>query len=380
MKTQILKSGVSILAERPDFNLVGRDQELSEMINILGRRFAHNILLIGQGGVGCSALCYGLQQAKSNPSTPFDILHKRIWWLDVDGLFSDPDNIQTSFDTLMNTLTASADKDTILIIEDTRDFIEAVNTSGNGSFINKIMRELEAGKFQVIFEVRDTDIEMVLNSHSNMREQFTMMEVKPPSNDKLQEIVSGSCVKLHKHHGITIQPEAIDQAIHLTTTYPGKERSLMRSQPEASLTLIDRALATYKNVNHSSSCELDEVRNQLKDDPNNVLLMDKEHKLVIEWNDKRQVMANSCESQSQGEQHLIKIEAEMAALQADKDPESFLMSSRDEQDLALQISETKKIIKASASKFSEYTDEINSKLSLSSDDVFAEFSKLSGIP
>ncbi len=355
----ILKSGTDVLKDKPDFKLVGRDTELAAMINILSRKFSHNLLLVGQSGVGCSALSCGLQQAKLDPSTPFDILHKRIWWLDVDGLFSDADAVQESFDKMMNVISSNADKDTILVVEDARNFVDSVNNTGNTSFINRLMKDVEAGRFQVIFEVLDTDIDLMLNIHSSMKEQFTVLEVNPPAEHKLKEIVTAACTNLLSHHGISIEEGAIDQAIELTTMYPGKERSLACSQPKSALTLLDRSLATYKNANHAN--------------PEGIS--------PEEWNDKRKVMTAACKAQAVGEEYLCKLEAEMAELIKNKDPDAdFLMSSKEEQTLASQISETRKIVSKSAEQFETLTKEINSKLSLSADDVFTKFSDLSGIP
>ena len=355
----ILKSGTGVLKSKPDFKLVGRDTELGAMINILSRKFSHNVILVGQSGVGCSALTYGLQQAKSDPSTPFDILHKRIWWLDVDGMFSDADKIQESFDKMMNTVSSNTDKDTILVIEDTRNFIDSVNSSGNTSFINRMMKDVEDGRFQIIFESLDTDIDLVLSIHSSMKEQFTVLEIDPPAEDKLKAIVTAASKNLFNHHGINIEDGAIDQAIELTTMYPGKERSLACSQPKAALTLLDRSLATYKNANHAN--------------PEGISPED--------WEEKRKTMAMACENQASGEQHLSSLEAKMAEIVATKDPSAgFLMSSKEEQDTATEISRTKTIVKEYAEKFATLTVEINSKLSLTADSVFAKFSDLSGIP
>jgi len=273
MKTEILKSGQSVLNKKPNFSLIAREKELHQMINILSRRSANNVLLTGQGGAGCSTLCLGLQKAKADPHTPFDILNKRLWWLDTDGLFSDPDKLQENFDNVIQKVSNTADQDTILIIEDTRNFIDAVNHSGNGSFINRLIRNIEQKRFQVVFEVRDTDLEMVLNSHGSMPELFTIMEVNPPSPDNLHKILAGACKNLKNHHGIKIENEAIEQAIYLTTTYPGKERSLMRSQPEASLTLIDRALSTYRNESHAEPAELKVIKEKIRLEPSNPALI-----------------------------------------------------------------------------------------------------------
>lgn len=381
--TDILKAGSVVLEGMPGFNLVGRDAELLAMINILGRRFAHNVLLTGQGGSGCSALCYGLQQAKSRPDTPFDILHKRIWWLDTDGLFSDPEKTESLFDEMMNRVASTADCDTILVIEDARNFIEAATSSGNASFINQMMRQMESNRMQVIMEVRDHELDMVLNIHSCMREQFTIMELAPPTRDKLHTIVTASGEKLSKHHGITIDPDAIEQAIYLTTTYPGKERSLMRAQPEASLTLLDRALSTYKNASHANPPGLKNAKDRLKQTPEDAALQAEVAQLSAEWDRRRKEAAASCESQAQGEQLLIKFEAELAAVQGNKeknDNAGFMMSSREEQELYARINELKKVIKDSGAVFKTFCDEVNASLRLTGDHVFAEFSRLSGIP
>lgn len=381
--TDILKSGAVVLEGMPGFQLVGRDAELFAMINILGRRFAHNVLLTGQGGSGCSALCYGLQQAKLRPDTPFDLLHKRIWWLDTDGLFSDPEKTESLFDDMMARVSGTADNDTILVIDDARNFIEAATSSGNGSFINQLMRQMELNRLTVIMEVRDNELDMVLNIHSCMREQFTIMELPPPARDKLHMIVTASGAKLSKHHGIAIDPDAIEQAIYLTTTYPGKERSLMRAQPEASLTLLDRALATYKNASHANPPALKMAKAQLKQDPENVALKAQVDQLATDWDRRRKEAAASCEAQANGEQLLVRLEAELAALQGKKEQNSdvgLVMTSREEQELYSQIHQCKTVVKQSGAVFKNFCEEVNASLRLTGDDVFAEFSRLSGIP
>ena len=64
MNRNILKSGQAMLDDKPDFKLIARDTELNQMINILGRRFAHNVLLTGQGGAGCSLFASAYKKQK----------------------------------------------------------------------------------------------------------------------------------------------------------------------------------------------------------------------------------------------------------------------------------------------------------------------------
>src|SRR5918994_883191 len=109
--------GDDYLGRSPNFKLVGRDAELKKLSSILIRSKANSVLLVGPGGVGCTALCVGLQASKKDPNAPFDIVNKRIFWLDTDELFSSGDNtrINESFQKIMSRLVRTPDS--ILIIE-----------------------------------------------------------------------------------------------------------------------------------------------------------------------------------------------------------------------------------------------------------------------
>ncbi len=134
-----LTRGEDYLAKAPNFRLVGREAELKKLSSILVRNMANSVLLVGPGGVGCTALCMGLQASKHDPDAPFDIVNKRFFWLDTDALFSsgDPVVIRDSFQRIMATLDRTPDS--VLIIEDTRDFIEAARNIGTLHFINAIL-------------------------------------------------------------------------------------------------------------------------------------------------------------------------------------------------------------------------------------------------
>lgn len=380
MGTEFLVSGENVMKSRPNFKLVGRDKELDAIMKVLMRKSAHSVILVGQGGVGCSALTYGLQNAKSDPNTPFDIVHKRFWFLDTDGLFSNPENTSESFDKMVKILADTPDSDTVLIVEDTRDFIDAVTNSGNASFINTIMREVERGSFQVIFEVKDTDLDFVLNCHSNMREMFTVMEVQEPDSTSLGLIVEEASIPLQHHHGIPISEEARKQAIHLTTTYPGKESSLSRAQPEASLTLLDRASATYRKEAHEKHPILRQAEAVHAENPsaeteaalNNVRSM---------WCKLTLAMKDACEKQAAGERMLAKLQEELEKASSDRSEENALfLTNPKEQALNAEIRKAKNTIDENTKVYNELSAQVNKGLELGELDVFREFSTLSGIP
>src|SRR4051812_21495148 len=113
-----LTSGREFLEKHPNFKLVGRDADLKRLSSVLLRDKAASVLLVGPGGVGITALCMGLQASKESPDAPFDIVSKRLLWLDTDDLFSsgNTDEINKSFQQVLHVLRETSDS--ILLIED----------------------------------------------------------------------------------------------------------------------------------------------------------------------------------------------------------------------------------------------------------------------
>ena len=249
--------GSDYLELSPDFELVGREDTRKKLTGILMRKSANSVLLVGPGGVGCSAICMGLQKSKESPDSPFDIISKRFFWLDSDGLFSsgDPNRINDSFEKTIKRL--SRTPNTVLILDDMRDFIDAARNNGTHNLINWLMRAIRKGNFQVIMETRDEDLETVLRCHSDMKERYTVLDIHEPEPEVLRIIVQAAAeVQLRSHHKIRISQDAIDTAIEVTSKYRVHDLGLSRAQPERSITLLDRALTSYRLDAHGTDPKL----------------------------------------------------------------------------------------------------------------------------
>jgi ATP-dependent Clp protease ATP-binding subunit ClpB len=245
-----LTKGAEYLARYEDFRLVGRDQELKRLTSVLMRNYANSVILVGAGGVGCTTICVGIQAAKTLPDAPFDIINKRLFWLDSDGLFSSGNTEETNhaFHRIITRLNEI--DEAILIVEDTRDFIEACRNNNTMHFINALLVAVRNGRTQVIFETKDDDLDSILKSHSDMRELFTILPVDEPTGEALVAIVTAAATVLAKHHGVEVTKDAIDAAIEFTNRYHTRDPGLSRAQPERSITLLDRALAAYRLTAH----------------------------------------------------------------------------------------------------------------------------------
>lgn len=245
-----LIKGPDFLAQYDNFKLVGRDQELKRLISVLMRNHANSVILVGAGGVGCTAICIGIQAAKQEPDAPFDIINKRLFWLDTDGLFSNgnAEEINHAFRRIVTRLKEI--DEAILVVEDTRDLIEACRNNGTLHIMNALLATVRDGNLQIIFETKEEDLESVLKCHSDMRELFTILPIDQPTGEALVQIVTGAAGNLAKHHGIEVTEPAISAAIEFTNRYHTRDAGLSRAQPERSITLIDRALSAYRLSAH----------------------------------------------------------------------------------------------------------------------------------
>ncbi len=392
--------GHDYLARQPDFKLVGRDEELKRLSRILMRNKANSVLLVGAGGVGCTALCMGLEASKKNPDTPFDIINKRLFWLDTDGLFSsgDPAQMNENFQKMLRRLARYPD--TLLIIEDMKDFIDATRNNGCTNFINALMRAIERGKFQAIFECHDDDLEIVLKCHSNINEFYTMMDLQEPDSESLVSIVHESVKGLQNHHHITISEEAIETAIMLTTKYRVREMSLSRAQPERTMNLLDRAFTSYRQSAHAHPPELFEQSTQLSGEEITIIKQ--------KWGKTQNHLRKLHKNQSDGEETLRKLEdqleqqrktdheslqkrkeahTEAKENEPDRSFQPFNMrtaaagyETQEVNNLKTEIKQIQDAIKKNKDEFIALTQEINKRLELKAEHVLNEFSQLSGIP
>ncbi len=416
MTTDISKNflirGEDYLARRPEFTFVGREKELQQLSRILMRNKANSVLLVGAGGVGCTALCLGLEAAKNLPDTPFDIIKKRLFWLDTDGLFSSGNTQQTNenFQKMLRRL--SHYPDTLLLIEDMRDFIEATRNNGCTHFINALMQAVERGKFQAIFECRDEDLEVVLKCHSNISECYTMMDLQEPDDGSLKIIVQEAVKSLQAYHHVGISEEAIDTAIQLTCKYRVREMSLSRAQPERTMNLLDRAFTAYRQAAHGQPPELTEKQSRLTEvKPNSKDMKELETEIAAikaKWEDTQSRLRKLHHNQSEAEETLRRLEDELEA-QRKKDQENleerkaaydakaaenseqnfkpFSMTtaaagfeSEEVNALKAVMKKVQDAIQKNKEEFVALTEEINAGLELKAEHVLAEFSMLSGIP
>lgn len=403
--------GHDYLAQRPEFELIGRLETIQQLIAILTRRDANNILLVGSGGVGCSALCLGLEERKSAQDAPYDLISKRFFWLDSDGLFAsgNPNTINDSFQKTIKTLARTPDS--VLIVDDMRDFIEASRSNGVSNLINSLMRAVRKKDTQIIIESRDADLNVVLSAHSDMREYYTVLDLSEPTADELTEIVAQTARRrLEPFHKIRIADSAIAAALELTEKYRVRDMGLNRAQPERSLTLLDRALTSYRLRAHSKDPRIVTLETELEtlaqEEPSAARIDELKANIQAisqSWQTRQQAIKKLFQELRSGEEGIRRLENELETQLAkeadarqnvsdDQEAKSsasavnrFMLDTVNlDSDIVTRIKQKiaqyEALVKEKKDEFEAQTKEINDQLELEQEQVLIEFSSISRIP
>ncbi|TAL27240.1 MAG: ATP-dependent Clp protease ATP-binding subunit [Alphaproteobacteria bacterium] len=420
--------GSDYLAKKPGFKAIGRETEMKQVSNILMRKDSNNVLLVGLPGVGVSSVSMGLQASKEDLNSPSDIVGKRFYWLDTDALFASGDATKVNEGFQKAIATLSRAPDTVLVIDDFKDFLDGCRNTGATNVINSLMREVRMNSaFQAIFEIRDTDLAEALKCHSDMKEIFTLMEIKEPTRPALVQMVDAGCKELEDHHKIKISDDARKTAIDLTCKYFIRE--LDSAQPKRAFMLLEGALTELRHAAHTHPRERDAVEAQLQGiasalggkPPEDLkgksagelqtMKIEAEQEIVeinASWEDRQKKLRALYADQRKAEEEIrildSKIEEERikqieAAKQLEKDQAAqkeseapvttkglqFKLSKSGfkgtvEQQLSEERAQWDKLARDNRAKFDALTAEINEGLELKNEHILQEFSRLSGVP
>ncbi|MWP61933.1 AAA family ATPase [Gilliamella sp. Pas-s25] len=393
----LLVRGREYLAQYPNFTLVGREHDLERISSILIRKSSNSLLLTGPAGVGVSMLTLGLQAIKNSPDTPFDLIVKKLFWLNCDALFSSGDSakINNEFQSILKKLMQTPES--VLIITDTANFLEGAHNTGNAHFINALNNIDKSNNFQVILEVRDDKLSSVLKASTKIPELYTLYDVKEPVGDDLKDIVSVVAKDLSDHHKIQINEDAIDEAIHLTSKYRDS-LGLGGAQPQRAISLLDRALASYRQLTHKQHPKIVELMDKIARSTNETEQQDLQQQLEQwqkDWQELKSEINKTYQYQRDAETLRFQLQDEITQLQEEEDNNNnsqpttvktfaqFTAGGFDSPSVA-KLKEKIRQIDAEIAQNNERHKKLvmlaNKDLRLDRQEVITEFSKVSGIP
>ncbi|HBZ97526.1 MAG TPA: NDP-hexose 4-ketoreductase [Phycisphaerales bacterium] len=256
------------LAKASDLDpVIGRSEEIERLIQILCRRTKNNPVLLGEAGVGKTAIVEGLAQKIVHKEVP-DLLHdRRVVVLDLAMMVAGTKyrgQFEERIKAVMNEVRRA--KNIILFIDELHTLVGAGGAEGAIDASNVLKPALSRGEIQCIGATTYDEYRKYIEKDSALERRFQSVGVEPPSRDQTIEILKGLKIKYEEHHRVEITDDAIEAAVDLSTRYIPA-----RVQPDKSLDIIDEAGARVRLSSMTKPPDLADIEQQIE-----LLSIDKE--------------------------------------------------------------------------------------------------------
>ncbi len=232
-----LATDLTALAEEGKLDpVIGRQMEIERVIQILARRTKNNPALIGEPGVGKTAIVEGLAQRIVNGDTPEPLLGKRVLQLDVGSLVAGTMYRGQFEERLKRVIEELKSAEAILFIDEVHMLVGAGSAGSSVDAANILKPALSRGELQVIGATTLDEYRKHIESDAALERRFQPVTVDEPSIEETINILHGVKAAYEEHHKLTITEEAIDAAAHLSARYVPD-----RFLPDKAIDLIDES-------------------------------------------------------------------------------------------------------------------------------------------
>ena len=240
--------------------VIGRDQEIRNVIRILSRKTKNNPCLIGEPGVGKTAIAEGLAQRIVAGDVPFKLRDKEVYLLDLTSLVAGT-QFRGQFESRMKSLIAEikACGNIILVIDEVHNLVGAGDAEGSMNAANILKPALSRGEIQVIGATTFAEYRKYIEKDSALERRFQPVTVNEPSLEEAVAILRGVAHYYEVFHGVTIPPEMARQAVVLSEGYITD-----RFLPDKAIDLLDEACSDL-NLHSKEISDLAEKRKERDD-------------------------------------------------------------------------------------------------------------------
>ncbi len=241
--------------------VIGRDEEIRRVLHILARRTKNNPILIGEPGVGKTAIVEGLAHRIVNGDVPEDLRDKDIFALDMGALIAGA-KYQGEFEERLKSVineVVSAEGRIFLFIDEIHTLIGAGKTQGAMDAANILKPALARGELRAIGATTLNEYQKYFESDKALERRFQTVMVDEPSEEDAISILRGLKERYETHHKINIKDDAIVAAVQLSSRYISD-----RFLPDKAIDLIDEAAARLRLEMNSMPEELDETERKIR--------------------------------------------------------------------------------------------------------------------
>ncbi len=241
--------------------IVGRDDEIRQVVDILMRRRQNNPILVGEAGVGKTAVVEGFAQRIARGDVPPSLKEVELRSLDV-GLLQAGASMKGEFEqrlrSVIDEVQASA-KPIILFIDETHTLVGAGGAAGTGDAANLLKPALARGTLRTIGATTFAEYKKHIEKDPALTRRFQTVQVDEPDEPKAILMMRGVASTMEKHHQVQILDEALEAAVKLSHRYIPA-----RQLPDKSVSLLDTACARVAVSLHATPAEVDDCRKRIE--------------------------------------------------------------------------------------------------------------------
>ncbi len=240
--------------------IIGRDTETERVIQILSRRTKNNPCLIGEPGVGKTAVVEGLAQRIISGNVPENLREKSIITLDIASMIAGA-KYRGEFEERFKNVMSEVQKnpDLILFIDEIHTIIGAGAAEGAVDAANIIKPALARGEMQVIGATTISEYRKHIEKDAALERRFQSVTVGEPSKEEALEILKGLRDKYEAHHKLKISDGALEAAVNLSSRYIAD-----RFLPDKAIDLVDEAASRLRITAHTSPPDLKALEDRIK--------------------------------------------------------------------------------------------------------------------
>ena len=234
---------LTALAKKGELDpVIGREEEIGRGIQILSRRTKNNPCLIGEPGVGKTAVVEGLALRIVNGDVPFTVQNKRVLTLDLSGMVAGS-KYRGEFEERIKKVIKEVitDGNVILFVDEMHTIIGAGGAEGAIDASNILKPSLARGEIQLIGATTIAEYRKYVEKDAALERRFQPVNVEEPSEEEAIRILKGIAGKYEEHHHVLITEEAIEAAVKLSIRYIND-----RNLPDKAIDLIDEASAALR--------------------------------------------------------------------------------------------------------------------------------------
>jgi type VI secretion system protein VasG len=275
--------------------IVGRDEEIRQMIDILMRRRQNNPILTGEAGVGKTAVVEGFAHRLAKGDVPPSLKDVTLRSLDV-GLLQAGASMKGEFENRLKQVieeVQASEKPIIMFIDEAHTLVGAGGAAGTGDAANLLKPALARGTLRTVAATTWAEYKKHIEKDPALTRRFQVVQIEEPSEERAILMMRAMASVMEKHHRVQLLDEALESAVRLSHRYIPA-----RQLPDKSVSLLDTACARVAISQHAEPAEVEDCRRRIEALERELTIIEKEENAGIDVGDREKV----CKENLQQEQ------------------------------------------------------------------------------